>query len=59
MKYNGEILYNVLMECNERISVNNMIAETLDPNHMIAKLYAGDRDYSKNHVIKMKRNEKE
>jgi hypothetical protein len=42
VKYNGEILYNVLMECNERISVNNMIAETLDPNHMIAKLYLGN-----------------
>jgi hypothetical protein len=42
VNYNGEILYNVLMECNERISVNNMIAETLDPNHMIAKLYLGN-----------------
>jgi hypothetical protein len=59
VKYNGEILYNVLLNTHEQISVNNMIAETLDPKHMIAKLYAGDRDYSKNHVIKMKRNEKE
>jgi hypothetical protein len=45
VKYNKEILYNILMEVHERISVNNMIAETLDPNHMIAKLYAGNRDY--------------
>ena len=39
VKYNGEILYNVLLKTHEHISVNNMIAETLDPNHMIAKLY--------------------
>ena len=46
VKYNGEILYNVLLKTHEYISVNNMIAETLDPNHMIAKLYLGNTKIS-------------
>jgi titin len=37
--YNGEILYNVLMEDLDKMMVNNLIAETLDPNNSIAKLY--------------------
>ena len=31
-KYNGELLYNVLMEEHNKMSVNNMIVETLDPS---------------------------
>lgn len=37
--YQGEILYNILMESYDRILVNNLICETLDPNSDIAKLY--------------------
>jgi hypothetical protein len=40
IKYNGEILYNVLMKTHSKIKVNNMLCETLHPEHAIAKLYA-------------------
>jgi hypothetical protein len=39
VKYNGEILYNVLMEKYEKIVVNNLICETLHPKNDIAVLY--------------------
>jgi len=39
VKYNREILYNVLMKEYDIIVVNNLICETLHPNHLIAKLY--------------------
>jgi len=38
VKYNGEILYNILMEEYTTIRANNLICETLDPNNLIAKL---------------------
>ena len=37
--YNGEILYNVLLEENGVMNVNNLICETLDVNNVIAHLY--------------------
>jgi len=37
--YNGEILYNVLLDTYEMIRVNNMTAETLHPKNTTAKLY--------------------
>ena len=39
VKYNGEILYNIVMKNYRKISVNNMICETLHPKNIIAKLY--------------------
>jgi len=39
IQYNGEKLYNVLLEENGLMLVNNMICETLDINNVIAKLY--------------------
>ena len=39
VKYTGEILYNVLMEEADKMMVNNLICETLDPANGIAKLY--------------------
>jgi len=39
IKYNGETLYNVLLENHDTILVNNMICETLHPSNPIAKLY--------------------
>ena len=38
-KYNGEILYNILMEDYSTVIVNNMVCETLDPSNKIAQLY--------------------
>ncbi len=40
-KYNGEILYNVLLETYEKMMVNNLIVETLDPANIVAQLYNG------------------
>jgi hypothetical protein len=39
IKYNGEFLYNILMEEPEMISVNNILCETLHPKNMISLLY--------------------
>jgi hypothetical protein len=39
VKYNGEVLYNVLMEQHDKMVVNNLICETLNPSNPIAKLY--------------------
>ena len=39
VKYNGETLYNVLMEKHEVMNVNNLICETLHPDNLIAKIY--------------------
>ena len=41
-KYNGEILYNVLLDKHSKMIVNNMIVETLDPTNIVAKLYNGN-----------------
>jgi len=37
--YNGQALYNVLLEEHEKMQVNNLIVETLHPEHKVAKLY--------------------
>jgi hypothetical protein len=39
VKYNGEILYNVLMEEHDKMMINNLICETLHPKNYMAKLY--------------------
>jgi hypothetical protein len=39
IKYNGEVLYNVLMEEHEKMIVNNLVCETLHPDNSVAKLY--------------------
>jgi hypothetical protein len=46
IKYNQEILYNVLMSSYQKINVNNMICETLDPRNPIAKLYNNQKSES-------------
>ena len=37
--YNGEVLYNVLLNEHEKMQVNNLIVETLHPRHKVALLY--------------------
>lgn len=37
--YNGEVLFNVLMEQHDKMVVNNLICETLHPDNAIAKLF--------------------
>jgi hypothetical protein len=50
-KYNGEILYNVLMETHNKMIVNNVIVETLDPNNIVAKLYDGSLNLEERNTI--------
>jgi len=46
VKYNGEILYNILMEEYSIIKANNLTCETLHPDNMIAKLYTRKSKFS-------------
>ena len=39
VKYNGEILYNVIMEEHDKMLVNNLICETLHPENVVTKVY--------------------
>jgi surface protein len=39
VKYSGEILYNVLMDTHNTMTVNGLQCETLHPENLIAKLY--------------------
>ena len=51
-QYNGEVLYNVLMEDHNTICVNNLICETLEPTNIVARLYTSQLDnVSKNKII--------
>ena len=53
VKYNGEVLYNVLLEKYDKMVVNNLICETLDPEHDIAQLYKVCKTLSKEEQIKL------
>ena len=53
VKYHGEILYNVLLEKHDKIVVNNLICETLDPEHDVAQLYKVCKTLSKEEQIKL------
>jgi hypothetical protein len=51
--YNNEILYNILLEKHDKMIVNNLITETLDPTNIIANLYQANLSKSeKNTFIK-------
>jgi hypothetical protein len=51
--YNGEILYNVLMEKYNKLKVNNLICETLHPENVVAQLCVGNFNESdKGDIIK-------
>jgi len=39
IKYDGQLLYNILMEEHNLITVNNMLVETLDPKNIVAHIY--------------------
>jgi len=39
IKYNGEVLYNVLLDTHNVMIINNLVVETLDPKNIIAKIY--------------------
>ena len=55
VKYSGEMLYNVLLEEEGLMEVNNLVCETLHPENIIAKLYRsriGD-EYKSNIIVMM------
>jgi len=51
IKYDGEILYNILMETHNIMIVNNLVVETLDPKNSIAIL-VNLPEIQKNKLIK-------
>jgi len=48
VNYDGNVLYNVLMQNHTYVVVNNMFCETLDPSNEIAKSYMGRVKSKKN-----------
>ncbi len=42
VKYNGQILYNVLLKEYSTMKVNGLTVETLHPNNTLAKIYSSD-----------------
>ena len=56
INYNGEILYNLLMENYETMTVNNLIVETLDPNNIIAQIYKSNLSKNDKNKIIVKMN---
>ena len=40
--YNGAVLYNVLLKKHDKMMVNNLICETLDPKNIMAKICGGN-----------------
>ena len=51
VEYNGEILYNILMEEYSQIVVNNLICETLHPDNIVSKMYMGKKTVPKKRNI--------
>jgi uncharacterized delta-60 repeat protein len=56
-KYNGELLYNILMEKHYIIKINNMNVETLNPKNVVAHLYTNNYTYEERKNIILKMNE--
>lgn len=36
--YNREVLYNVVLDTHDKMMINNLVCETLDPNNIMAKI---------------------
>ena len=55
VEYNGEILYNVLMDDYGKMKINKMICETLHPKNIIAQLYTSNLhdDYKNKLIVQM------
>ena len=55
--YNKERLYNIVLKEHSTMSVNNLIVETMNPNHILAKIYSGNyTPQEKNKLILMLNN---
>ena len=42
IRYNGETLYNVLLDKHSVMTINNLVCETLHPENVMAKIYGGN-----------------
>jgi homoserine kinase len=51
IQYNGETLYNVLMEKHDNMMINNLICETLHPENIMAKICGGKYNSSEKNRI--------
>jgi hypothetical protein len=49
--YNGETLYNVLLKKQDKMMINNLICETLDPKNIMAKISTMKDGQKKNKAI--------
>ena len=56
-KYEGEKLYNILMEKHQIMIVNNMKVETLNPKNIVAKLYTSNYSNEQKTKIILEMNE--
>ena len=54
--YNGEILYNVLLEKHDKMLIHNLICETLDPENIMAKICKGNHSTATKNKIFMELN---
>jgi surface protein len=54
--YNGETLYNVLLQEHSVMTVNNLTCETLHPTNIIAKLYTNNYTVAEKHDMIMQLN---
>lgn len=51
-EYNGETLYNILLDKHDTMVVNNLIVETLHPDNIVAQLYNSNlSENDKNAII--------
>ena len=53
VNYNGDILYNILLDKYSVINVNNLLCETLHPNNIVAKLYKNYNNISEKDKAKL------
>jgi hypothetical protein len=51
--YNGQVLYNVLLEEHDKMMVNNLICETLHPDNYVAKMYHAFRALTPKQRVEM------
>jgi hypothetical protein len=49
--YDGEVLYNVLLEKNSTMNVNNLLCETLDVNNIIALFHKASYTVEEKNII--------
>jgi hypothetical protein len=52
ISYNGETLYNVLLEEHDKMMINNLICETLSPKNIMAMISKMNEGTEKNRILR-------